>query len=658
MTDAPAAHILALDGLGKGSAPLDGPWQFHLGDDPSYASPTLDDTTGHNGWEQLTADKPWGMQGHEGYTGYAWYRRHIAITTAPGAAPDIALLLYSVQDVCEIYWNGLLIGRVGKFPPQPVWYYRPPIRTFGLGPIGLAPENTGVLAFRFWHAPPGSFQSGNTGGFTATPILGSPIAIATLKETSDFRWLRAHQLRFGLSSLGALVALLGFVGWLRDRRQWLLFWMGCYALGAVVIDLPTGLRLTLPFTTLLGLQQPFFGVVSIATFYVLILLLHLNHNRRLMWIVRWVAIVEMSFFVLDAVVVLIIPYVPLSRAAIIQWSDAILTAGFTPLQATPLFLVAYAVWRRQRLAPERWLVAFAAFFADGIPTLASAFDQGSRFTHWTVSNHIRAPLFFLNGNPVNAQLLSQTVLLLAVIYAVYRFNEDERRRQARLEQEFQNARELQQVLIPEDIPEIPGFTLTTAYKPAQEVGGDFFQIIPLLDHSALIVLGDVSGKGLKAAMTVSLLVGAIRTALELTSEPAAILAILNRRLHGRMQDGFATCIALRLNPNGSCLVASAGHPAPFLNQRELDLPGALPLGLIDNATYEETTIQLQHGDHFSLYTDGLLEARNATGELYGFERLNILFAARPDATQATEAAVAFGQDDDITVLTLTRLATA
>jgi serine phosphatase RsbU (regulator of sigma subunit) len=125
-----------------------------------------------------------------------------------------------------------------------------------------------------------------------------------------------------------------------------------------------------------------------------------------------------------------------------------------------------------------------------------------------------------------------------------------------------------------------------------------------------------------------------------------------------MSGGFATAIAMRLDPSGSCTLSTAGHPAPFLNQRGLDLPGALPLGLAPVAEYEEHCFKLQVGDHFALYTDGLLEARNHAGELYGFERLEKLFATRPNATQATEAAVNFGQDDDITVLTLTRLAKA
>ncbi len=163
----------------------------------------------------------------------------------------------------------------------------------------------------------------------------------------------------------------------------------------------------------------------------------------------------------------------------------------------------------------------------------------------------------------------------------------------------------------------------------------------------------MSGKGLKAAMTVSLIVGAIRTLVETTTSPAQILAGLNRRLNGRLHGGFATCIALRLDPDGRCTLATAGHPAPFLNRQEIELPGALPLGILPGTVYQEFPRQLQPGDHLALYTDGLLEARSASGELYGFDRLTILFGNQSSAEQASAEAVAFGQDDDITVLTLT-----
>ncbi len=135
-----------------------------------------------------------------------------------------------------------------------------------------------------------------------------------------------------------------------------------------------------------------------------------------------------------------------------------------------------------------------------------------------------------------------------------------------------------------------------------------------------------------------------------------VLSILNRRLHGRLKDGFVTCLALRLDAEGDCVLANAGHPAPFLNKEELNLPGALPLGLDLGTEYENVQLRLAVGDRLTLYTDGLLEARNPAGEIFSFDRLRALIATQPDAKQATDAAVAFGQDDDITVITLTRLA--
>lgn len=646
------AAPIVIQSLGKGFVPLNGPWQFHLGDDPSYASPALDDLTGHDGWEQLSPDKPWGVQGHPAYVGYAWYRRHIELTPAPGASPDIALLVPPVADSYEIYWNGVLVGSGGKLPPHPVWYFLPPPLTFGLGPV-----RSGVLAFRVWKSNLASFDSGRLGGFTMSPFIGSPQAIANLKETSDNRWLRSRQFLFGLDSLYFLIAMFGLLGWLRDRSQWIFLWMGCFAASAPLVDLLEGMRLPIPWAVTLGLSQPLFGLISISTWFVLILLLGLDDNPRFRRTIRFLAIFEMVCFSLDGLVVLSIPYTSGSVSVAGEWIDAFLTAIFTILQSMPLFIVGYAVIRRPRLAPERWLVAACAFFAAAIPTLRSGLAQGSRYTHWTISNKIGAPLFTVNGNAVTAQTIAQAALLLALAYAVYRYSAEERRRQARLEQEFRNARELQQILIPEAIPNIPGFTLTSAYKPAQEVGGDFFQIIPLDEKSAgstLIVLGDVSGKGLTAAMTVSLIVGVIRALAEITASPAEILAGLNRRLNGRLHGGFATAIALRLDPDGRCTLASAGHPAPFLNRHELEMPGALPLGLVSSTTYDEHAFQLQDGDHLALYTDGLLEARNTAGELYGFDRLTILFGNRPTAEQASIEAVTFGQDDDITVLTLRR----
>jgi serine phosphatase RsbU (regulator of sigma subunit) len=127
-------------------------------------------------------------------------------------------------------------------------------------------------------------------------------------------------------------------------------------------------------------------------------------------------------------------------------------------------------------------------------------------------------------------------------------------------------------------------------------------------------------------------------------------------MHGRMGDGFATAVIARIDSEGGLMLASAGHMPPFLNRDEVDLPGSLPLGLMPGSSYEETVFELRPGDQLTFYTDGLLEARSHSGELYGFERVRTLFASRPTAAEATQAAIQFGQDDDITVLTLTRLA--
>ncbi len=343
--------------------------------------------------------------------------------------------------------------------------------------------------------------------------------------------------------------------------------------------------------------------------------------------------------------------------AFAQISGAVLAVIFTVSEFYPLVLLAMAV--RKRLNAATWLVAVSAFLREMIFVVRIAATQGNRFTHWTVADKIDAPLFTVYSNPFTAQTIVNTLLLLAIVYAVYCYTRETLRRQGEMEAEFKGAREVQQVLIPEALPPLPGYAVTSAYRPALEVGGDFFQIIPLEGNetgSALIVLGDVSGKGLKAALAVSLIVGTLRSLAESDSSPARILHRLNQHLYGRLRGGFATCFVLKLNPDGSCAMSNAGHPSPFINRREVALAGALPLGLVADAEYEEYTALLGVGDHTVLYTDGLLEARARSGELFGFERLSKLIALRPSAEQAMEAAQEFGQEDDITVLTVTRLA--
>jgi hypothetical protein len=648
-----APKILTIDSLGKGTAALDGEWQFHLGDDASFAAPGIDDATGHNGWEQITADTPWGAQGHRSYVGYAWYRRHVTLSPAAGGPGEFSLYIAHIEDTYEIYWNGRLVGVNGKMPPHPVYFYSQDPQTFKLGRM-----REGVLAFRVWKGPLTSFDSGEQGGFYAPPVVGSAAAIADHLAAANYRWLHRLQYRFGLTSLYGLLMVLCFLGWLRDRSQRVLLWMAVYCTAPLGLMFFAGLRLPIPYRFALGWLQPLLSCGDIGLWMLLLWLLKLNEWPRLAHFTRVLAGTAFSVASVDGLLTLL----DWSDPRITHWvqlGDGVCTVFTTTVEAYPLVLLAFAL--RQRLDIARWLVAVCAFFAAMTETLRIALEQGSRFTHWTIADKIALPLFSINGNAFTAEAIFDTMLLLSIIYAVYSYIRERWARQQAVEQELKSARELQQVLIPEALPSISGYAVTSAYRPAQEVGGDFFQVISPRESgrdSTLIVLGDVSGKGLRAAMTVSLIVGTIRTLAEFSMEPAEILAGLNRRLVGRLYGGFATCVVMRLDADGRCTMANAGHTSPFLNEREIELPGALPLGLSEETMYEETTrhFDLQVGDHLLLYTDGLLEARTAAGELYSFDRLRDLVATKPNAEQATMAAQNFGQDDDITVLTLTRLA--
>ena len=223
-----------------------------------------------------------------------------------------------------------------------------------------------------------------------------------------------------------------------------------------------------------------------------------------------------------------------------------------------------------------------------------------------------------------------------------------------LDGEMAAAREVQQVILPGTGESFPGYAVESVYRPAQQVGGDFFQILPVGSRGLLIVLGDVAGKGLPAAMLVSMLVGSIRVLAEDTHDPALILRRLHDRLMGRTRGGFSTALAAFVADDGQVTIANAGHLSPYLDGREIELTGALPLGIVSGAQYESKCFQLQPGSRLTFYSDGVVEAQSKTGELFGFDRAKAM--SREPATAIVKAAADFGQSDDITVVTIERLA--
>jgi hypothetical protein len=229
---------------------------------------------------------------------------------------------------------------------------------------------------------------------------------------------------------------------------------------------------------------------------------------------------------------------------------------------------------------------------------------------------------------------------------------EDRREKQRLAAELEAARNVQQIIVPEQIPTIPGFAIKCIYKPAGEVGGDFFQILPIKD-GALIVIGDVSGKGLPAAMTVSLLVGAFRTQAEYTQDPGEILAAVNQRMLNRSGGGFTTCLVMRVDADGKLTVANAGHLAPYREGTEMPTENGLPLGLTAETSYADSTFEICDGQQLTLVTDGVVEARDKHGALFGFDRTAAI--STQSAEEIAHAAQQFGQEDDISVISLTRV---
>ena len=644
-TETHSAPALVIKDIGPGEVPIGGDWEFHLGDDMRWADPAYDDSH----WERIKADNPWGAQTHPSYTGFAWYRRQIDITPSSGGPQKLAILIPPVDDAYELYWNGLKIGHQGTPPPEAVWYY-PHRQSFAL-PTATSGATRGLLAIRVWKAPLISTESDDSGGLHAQPVVGDAAVIAEDVGRGDFRRLRSSLYGRAISFFFLMMATVSLFAWVRDRQRSLYLWFAMWLLAKVgyfYLLSDQMIESVSSYMVQLG-GLLFYSIAYCSMFLLLLYLLDLQGDRRLRrW--AWIAIgINLGFGLADGIVL-----VGWANAGLImQWTDAVLTTVWT-LSELYVFVLVYQGLKR-KLDLSRQLVAIMAFlvYLHDIVQVTSA--QGSRFTHWTLYERMLTPLFNIAGAGITVRDILESFLLISLVYALMRYALEQRRHTETIEMELKSAQEVQQVLIPEALPDVAGYAIQSVYQPAREVGGDFFQIIPLEDDSTLVILGDVSGKGLKAAMAVALIVGALRTLAEVDSDPASILAGLNRRLSGRLQGGFVTAVVMKLNRWGDCTLANAGHLPPFLNSNEVTLMPSLPLGLVPDSDYVDEFCTLNDNDRLTLYTDGVLEATNSEGELYGFERITALFANRPDADTIAKTASAFGQDDDITVLTVTRL---
>jgi serine phosphatase RsbU (regulator of sigma subunit)/anti-sigma regulatory factor (Ser/Thr protein kinase) len=238
----------------------------------------------------------------------------------------------------------------------------------------------------------------------------------------------------------------------------------------------------------------------------------------------------------------------------------------------------------------------------------------------------------------------------------------------RFEQELEVARLIQQNFLPKELPDLPGWQVAAYYRPAREVGGDFYDVIPLSDGRVAFVVGDVTDKGVPAALVMSATRSVLRASAQRLIEPGVVLERVNEHLCPDMPEKmFVTCLYGVLDPaTGLLRFANAGHDLPYVKTAngvvELRARG-MPLGLMPGMSYEEKEAVLQPGESVLLHSDGIVEAHDPERGMFGFPRLKETVAAAPGGQELIDRVLAdleaftgpgSEQEDDITMVTLQR----
>jgi hypothetical protein len=649
-SSAPPAQTIT---LGNSAVALTGPWKFSPGDSPwvngspVWAQPGFDDA--HWATLDLTPKAGsvdlingiagfvpgWTVRGYPQLSGYAWYRLRLHVRNG-----DQSLSLkmpLDVDDAYQVYSNGHYVGQFGGFSAHHVklYYTRP------LSFVLPAPGSDGEidLAVRFYMSAATSLSNPDVGGMHAPPAVGLASTVHLLQAADDDTLLREVFGSLLRTFLFLLVAPLALWAWLRNRQERMYLWLFLALLSTILTSLATVLA-GFSFALTIAIDF-FFETVLVGPLLLPLWVIFWWHwfglgERR--WIPRaaWLlAAVEMlAIFCANS------PNFGLSLLpqAALHWFNA---ASLWCVAALGVLLAVILIegFRRDR----------AAALLAVVPILLLEFAS---FSGYLLATFHIPNTFFPFGLGISVGNIASMLMLMVIgALALRRFvrtqvGQEVARKAVALD--LEQAQQLQQrVLVPETLHS-PSFSVESEYRPAQTVGGDFFQTLTKPDGSLLVVVGDVSGKGMSAAMLVAVLVGAIRTRADESFDPAAMLTMLNQRLIGRSGGHLATCLAAELRPDGEMRIANAGHLPPYLNGQELDLEGSLPLGAADVIDPPSRFLTLQPGDRLTFLTDGVVEAMNSQNELFGFDRARTI--SNQSAAAIVQQAQAFGQKDDITVL--------
>lgn len=619
----------------EGVATLDHGWKTHTGDDLAWASPAFDDS----GWDAISGLGNTSENAGLSSRGLRWYRIRLRVEGSPG---PLELELRAPVGGAEVWVNGQRIESLNFYPE---WLQ------YGIEAQVLAVPQVSqdlTIAVRTRLQPYDSAVADVPSMIFAS--IGTHAAItaqanATLAPRHS-AFLSSFLVDLALVLAGLALLLLHRL----DRAEPGYFWLGLYLMAQGVDEIAF-------VTEYFALGPTFLNSVigDPGDYLVYVLLVEFVFRfvrrpktlfwRTYQWTLAAMTLVGLTFNLLG----------------IFQhFYYMIETLWMVPII---LLLPAQLVrWARQGNREAAMLVVPVSFIALSNAIFNLGFVAVVYF-HFTSFQWMVNP-FQIGPFPVRKELFAYLLFLLSIgVVMVLRFQRVSRA-QARSAAELEAARLMQRRLVPDELPAIPGCSVEACYHPAAEVGGDFYQVLATPGGAHLVVVGDVSGKGLRAAMTGILVIGALRALAARGLGPAEVLVALNEALLESHSDGFVTCLCLQLDATGEVRIANAGHLAPYRNRphlaglipttTEIPVDFGFPLGIVPDAEYSETTLELAPGDSLTLMTDGVLEARNAEGELFGFERTRDLSKQSPE--EVAQAAQAYGQEDDITVLTLTWLA--